>query len=237
MIRLHDLAPEFAEELAALLIAEDEPGLAEQMLSAEIVARCRCEEEFCASFYTAPRRWARMGRGTTASNSGHLQGAGARISMWRMVASCTSKSSTTPNSGGVYVSRCRRCGRASRLQLTSARRCGSIAVERLSRCWWTHAAEPHIEPIASSRASALVATHISMDRALRSRINPQPGESPRACPAIARGVIPTTALETSQRAGARSGRALTCGFDPGRASAYISQAMALYRPEGSSPTE
>jgi hypothetical protein len=54
MIRFHDLAPEFAEELAALLIAEDEPGLAEQILSAEIVARCRCEDELCASFYTAP---------------------------------------------------------------------------------------------------------------------------------------------------------------------------------------
>ena len=26
------------------------------------------------------------------------------------------------------------------------------------------------------------------------------------------------------------------GFDPGRASAYISQAMALYRPQGLSPT-
>lgn len=54
VIRLRDLAPEFAEELAALLIAEDEPGLAEQMLAAEIVGRCSCEEEFCASFYTAP---------------------------------------------------------------------------------------------------------------------------------------------------------------------------------------
>ena len=35
------------------------------------------------------------------------------------------------------------------------------------------------------------------------------------------------------RAGAGSGAALTCGgFDPGRASAYIPQAMALYRPRG-----
>ena len=54
MIRIRDLAPEFAEELAALLIAEDEPELAAQMLDVEVVARCSCEEEFCASFYTAP---------------------------------------------------------------------------------------------------------------------------------------------------------------------------------------
>jgi hypothetical protein len=54
-LQFRALAPDFAEELAALLLAEDEPALAEQMLSAEIVARCECEDEFCASFYTAPR--------------------------------------------------------------------------------------------------------------------------------------------------------------------------------------
>jgi hypothetical protein len=48
------LAPEFAEELAALLLASNEPSLAEQILSAAIIARCECEDEFCASFYTAP---------------------------------------------------------------------------------------------------------------------------------------------------------------------------------------
>jgi hypothetical protein len=48
------LAPEFAEELAALLLAENEGSLAEQILSAPVVARCECEDEFCASFYTAP---------------------------------------------------------------------------------------------------------------------------------------------------------------------------------------
>jgi hypothetical protein len=41
----------------------------------------------------------------------------------------------------------------------------------------------------------------------------------------------------AQRAGAGGGGALTGGdFDPGRASAYISHAMALYRPQRSSPT-
>ena len=76
VIRLHDLAPEFAEELAALLIAEDEPGLAEQMLSAEIVARCRCEEEFCASFYTAPPPVGAYGPGYDGLQLGPLTGGG-----------------------------------------------------------------------------------------------------------------------------------------------------------------
>ena len=41
----------------------------------------------------------------------------------------------------------------------------------------------------------------------------------------------------AQRAGAGGGGALTGDdFDPGRASAYISHAMAVYRPERSSPT-
>ena len=42
-------------------------------------------------------------------------------------------------------------------------------------------------------------------------------------------------LGRPQRAGAGRGGALTSGFDPGRATAYISQAMALYRPQRSSP--
>jgi hypothetical protein len=41
-----------------------------------------------------------------------------------------------------------------------------------------------------------MATHISMDQALRFQIDPQPGESARACSVIARGVIPTTPRET-----------------------------------------
>ncbi len=52
-VRFRDIAPEFAEELAALLLAEGEPALAEQVLAAEVVARCHCGDDFCASFYTA----------------------------------------------------------------------------------------------------------------------------------------------------------------------------------------
>jgi hypothetical protein len=54
-VRLSHIAPAFAEELAALLRAEGELALAEQVLTAEVVDRCRCGEEWCASFYTAPR--------------------------------------------------------------------------------------------------------------------------------------------------------------------------------------
>ena len=53
-VRFRDIAPEFAEELAALLLVDGEPSLAEQMLAAEVVARCACDDACCASFYTAP---------------------------------------------------------------------------------------------------------------------------------------------------------------------------------------
>ena len=53
-IRFHDLAPEFAEELASLLRAGDEPDLADQILAAMVVEQCRCHDDFCASFYSAP---------------------------------------------------------------------------------------------------------------------------------------------------------------------------------------
>jgi hypothetical protein len=54
-VHLAHIAPAFAEELAALLRAEGERALAEQVLTAAVVDRCRCGEEWCASFYTAPR--------------------------------------------------------------------------------------------------------------------------------------------------------------------------------------
>jgi hypothetical protein len=39
----------------ALLRAEGEFVFAEQVLTAEVVDRCRCGEDWCASCYTAPR--------------------------------------------------------------------------------------------------------------------------------------------------------------------------------------
>ncbi len=62
-VSFRNIAPEFAAELAGLLRADDEPGLAEQLLSAQVVARCRCEDDFCASFYTAPPPRAAYGAG------------------------------------------------------------------------------------------------------------------------------------------------------------------------------
>ena len=53
-LQFHALAPEFAGELAALLLVEGEPSLAEQLLSAAIFSRCECEDEVCASFYVLP---------------------------------------------------------------------------------------------------------------------------------------------------------------------------------------
>ena len=47
--------PELSRELTELLITAREPGLAAQIDDLEIVAKCSCTDEFCASFYTAPK--------------------------------------------------------------------------------------------------------------------------------------------------------------------------------------
>ena len=47
--------PDLSRELSDLLIAADEPGLAAQIDHLEIVAKCSCSDDFCASFYTAPK--------------------------------------------------------------------------------------------------------------------------------------------------------------------------------------
>jgi hypothetical protein len=57
--------PEFSRELTQLLIAAGKPALAAQVDRLETVAKCGCNDDFCASFYTAPKpekhakdRWA-----------------------------------------------------------------------------------------------------------------------------------------------------------------------------------
>jgi hypothetical protein len=50
----HDIAPQFADEIATLLREAEEPTLAEQVPALRVVARCRCGDDFCGSFYTAP---------------------------------------------------------------------------------------------------------------------------------------------------------------------------------------
>lgn len=60
---LREVLPELAEELAIQFKGEDEPQLAEQVTSLQIVDRCRCGDDFCATFYTAPKPRGAYGEG------------------------------------------------------------------------------------------------------------------------------------------------------------------------------
>ncbi len=48
---LHDLV----QELASRLTEQGHTGLAAQVDDLRLFDRCRCEDDFCATFYTAPR--------------------------------------------------------------------------------------------------------------------------------------------------------------------------------------
>ena len=52
---LQEALPEFADELRALLEKDELVHFVTQVASLRIVDRCRCGEESCASFYTAPK--------------------------------------------------------------------------------------------------------------------------------------------------------------------------------------
>ncbi len=52
---LRDLLPDLAEELEKLLLDEELRALAEQITSLNVLDRCRCGDDFCASFYTLPK--------------------------------------------------------------------------------------------------------------------------------------------------------------------------------------
>jgi hypothetical protein len=54
-MRLIESLPEFSQELTSLLSKAGASGLAAQVDHLEIVARCSCDDAFCASFYTAPK--------------------------------------------------------------------------------------------------------------------------------------------------------------------------------------
>ena len=60
---LREVLPQLAEELATQLEGEDEPQLANQVPSLRIVDRCRCGDDFCATFYTAPKPKGAYGEG------------------------------------------------------------------------------------------------------------------------------------------------------------------------------
>ena len=47
--------PALAEELHQLLVQQDEPELAAQIAGLRIVDRCRCDDDFCSTFYVRPK--------------------------------------------------------------------------------------------------------------------------------------------------------------------------------------
>ncbi|MFJ5927458.1 hypothetical protein ACIQF6_33185 [Kitasatospora sp. NPDC092948] len=51
---VRDVRPEFVEEPALLLEAEDEPELAAGARELRLVAQCDCGDDFCRSFHAAP---------------------------------------------------------------------------------------------------------------------------------------------------------------------------------------
>lgn len=60
---LRDALPNLAEELETLLAAADRPDLTQQVSELKIVERCRCGDDFCATFYTQPKPHGAYGAG------------------------------------------------------------------------------------------------------------------------------------------------------------------------------
>lgn len=52
---MRELLPALAQEVWDLLMKEGEPELANQVLDLRIVDRCRCGDDFCATFYVQPK--------------------------------------------------------------------------------------------------------------------------------------------------------------------------------------
>ena len=53
-IMVSEALPELSVELQRLLYAAGETSLAESVRELRVVDRCRCGDDFCATFYTAP---------------------------------------------------------------------------------------------------------------------------------------------------------------------------------------
>jgi len=60
---LTDLLPSFAAELRRLLTEKGESELAAQVPRLKILDRCRCGDDFCATFYTQPKPEGSFGPG------------------------------------------------------------------------------------------------------------------------------------------------------------------------------
>ena len=52
---VRDVLPEFATELRELLVKAERPELAQKIEALHLIDRCRCDDGFCSSFYTAPK--------------------------------------------------------------------------------------------------------------------------------------------------------------------------------------
>lgn len=52
---LQDALPDLAEELTSLLRNANERDLVKQVPLLQLVDRCRCGDDFCATLYTAPK--------------------------------------------------------------------------------------------------------------------------------------------------------------------------------------
>ena len=60
---LTEALPQLAREIEQLLKKRGEPELAAQVPRLAIFDRCRCGDDFCASFYTQPKPEGRYGPG------------------------------------------------------------------------------------------------------------------------------------------------------------------------------
>ncbi len=58
-----DAMPDFCAELTALVASSAHPHLAQQLAGLPLVDRCRCGQDNCAHFYTAPRPEGAFGPG------------------------------------------------------------------------------------------------------------------------------------------------------------------------------
>jgi hypothetical protein len=54
-IPIGEIFPSLSQELQSSLVAQGEPGLAAQVHELQIFDRCRCFDDYCATFYTKPK--------------------------------------------------------------------------------------------------------------------------------------------------------------------------------------
>jgi hypothetical protein len=61
VLLLRQALPEFSSELETLLLQSGRTSLAREVAQLWIVDRCRCGDDFCATFYTAPKPQGKYG--------------------------------------------------------------------------------------------------------------------------------------------------------------------------------